>query len=441
MLKWVYSVINWDGFDTSKLYQHIIADYEKEIKDYSYKKLIINNDEIVYVVQDVFVIYVGLINYGNSSFINYKIVFEELLDNTVFKFNYSKFSRKYSIDEREHIRYKRFHGVWGEPIFYRNKIFINSTLGLNDDILIPSKVEYVEKKLPELKLRDRYNQWEGYLYNFIIYELSDGVKTGYAIYCSENPKVHRTAREKANDLEWRAIYHYSYRNSNSKVVGTDRDYSRYHYETDCLMNGVNSDETMIDILVDKIEKHKANGWKDVSEKTKYVNKLCIAEHDLKYFWISKYVKNNVLDVGAEIFKDVHNGKYKDVERFEYLIPENKWKSEQLVYELTEKLYKRQNVLYQYRPFFLRSDKGQMSYDVFICGLNVAIEYQGKQHFEPVEIFGGEEHFKEQVNRDKLKKELSDLNGVSLIYINYWEDISTNLIREKVELALKERLDK
>lgn len=78
---------------------------------------------------------------------------------------------------------------------------------------------------------------------------------------------------------------------------------------------------------------------------------------------------------------------------------------------------------------MRRDKG---------GLNVAIEYQGKQHFEPVEIFGGEEHFKDQVYRDKLKKELSAANGVSLVYINYWDDISPDLIRERVENALKEK---
>ena len=80
----------------------------------------------------------------------------------------------------------------------------------------------------------------------------------------------------------------------------------------------------------------------------------------------------------------------------------------------------------------------MSYDIFICGLNVAIEYQGKQHFEPVEIFGGEEHFQEQIHRDQLKKDLSLQNGVALVYINYWEDISPDLIKRRVELALTQK---
>ena len=65
-------------------------------------------------------------------------------------------------------------------------------------------------------------------------------------------------------------------------------------------------------------------------------------------------------------------------------------------------------------------------------MNIAFEYQGKQHFEPVEIFGGEENFKKGQERDKIKKELSEKNGIKLIYVNYWEDITTNLIKEKLK---------
>ena len=80
----------------------------------------------------------------------------------------------------------------------------------------------------------------------------------------------------------------------------------------------------------------------------------------------------------------------------------------------------------------------MSYDVFVYGENIAFEYQGKQHFEPVEYFGGEEHFEEQRKRDDLKFKLSEENGIVLIYVNYWEDITPNLIKEKVIEAFKQR---
>ena len=74
----------------------------------------------------------------------------------------------------------------------------------------------------------------------------------------------------------------------------------------------------------------------------------------------------------------------------------------------------------------------MSYDIFISGLNIAIEYQGKQHFEPVDFFGGEEGYKKTVERDKLKRKLSEENGIKLVYINYWEDVTIDLIKEKIE---------
>lgn len=74
----------------------------------------------------------------------------------------------------------------------------------------------------------------------------------------------------------------------------------------------------------------------------------------------------------------------------------------------------------------------MSYDVFIISKNTAIEYQGKQHFVPVEFFGGEEHYNKQVERDKKKKMLSNRNGVNLVYINYNETITEELIKFRVE---------
>ena len=102
-----------------------------------------------------------------------------------------------------------------------------------------------------------------------------------------------------------------------------------------------------------------------------------------------------------------------------------------------KLYAKYGVVSQYRPAFLKSDKGSMSYDVYICGLKIAIEYQGKQHFEPVDFFGGEVSHEKQVERDRLKRQLSADNGVRLIYVNYWEDVTPSLIREKIEKALQQ----
>ena len=104
---------------------------------------------------------------------------------------------------------------------------------------------------------------------------------------------------------------------------------------------------------------------------------------------------------------------------------SKWKSEQQVYAVTRYMFP--DAIYQYHTPWL----GLQSLDVFIPSLSVGIEYQGQQHYEPIEIFGSEEQFKEVVKRDKKKKRLCEENGVKLIYWKYDESINSELLREKL----------
>lgn len=440
---------NWFGIDVSNLYKKVMHAYERMIQEHTYTEQIIENYEKVYVIDDVFVVYLGIVNFSINAQCqhgDFRIVFEELLDNSVLNFNFSSFLRQFDTKERTLIIYKRFHGKIAEPIreidktrydmFLEYRNYVDSFL----QYTIDSKYEYVNAAFPNLKLRDRYNSWMGYLYNYIIFELIDKGKTGYAIYCSKNPHIHRVARQQANEVEWCALEYFSgLSRMNPAFIGTEKDHSRDDFLSDTLYNRVKCDWNMIDILIERINENKNN---EIQKRKKGISFhiLCLAEHDLKYFWISKYIKTeNHLEVGKQIFSDVHKGKYKEAPRYEYLVPENKWKSEQLVFELTSKIFKKNTVIYQYSPFFLKTEKGQMSYDVFICGKNIAIEYQGKQQFEPIDIFGGEESYKKQIERDRLKQKLSKENGIVLVYINYWEDISEDLIKAKIAAALNPTL--
>ena len=49
-----------------------------------------------------------------------------------------------------------------------------------------------------------------------------------------------------------------------------------------------------------------------------------------------------------------------------------------------------------------------------------IEYQGEQHYTPIEFFGGEAAFKYRKENDKIKKEYCDKNNIPLLIIPYWE---------------------
>ena len=50
--------------------------------------------------------------------------------------------------------------------------------------------------------------------------------------------------------------------------------------------------------------------------------------------------------------------------------------------------------------------------------NIAIEYQGQQHYEPVEAFGGLGSFENTIERDARKRRLSEENGVRVLDWRY-----------------------
>ena len=60
-------------------------------------------------------------------------------------------------------------------------------------------------------------------------------------------------------------------------------------------------------------------------------------------------------------------------------------------------------------------KGKMSLDFYLPKYNIAIECQGKQHFQIVEHFGGDKCFKDTIKRDNIKRALCESNGVKLLY--------------------------
>lgn len=71
-------------------------------------------------------------------------------------------------------------------------------------------------------------------------------------------------------------------------------------------------------------------------------------------------------------------------------------------------------------------KDKLIFDFYLPDSNTSIEYNGKQHYEPNDYFGGEEAFKKQLIRDNIKKEYCENNNIKLIIIRYDEDINKKL---------------
>lgn len=89
-----------------------------------------------------------------------------------------------------------------------------------------------------------------------------------------------------------------------------------------------------------------------------------------------------------------------------------WVSETLLFRRVEAAFPDTEVIQHASPSFL----GRQHYDVYIPKYKIALEYQGDQHYSPVDFFGGEEAFRKNRERDARKKTLSDCNGVYLIEV-------------------------
>lgn len=372
----------------------VLMEFEKYMNEYTFQKFVVSNSEVVYLIEnsDIEFFYIDEKYYG-------RITLEEIFREGAYDFKLKKFENQIGAII---VQYFPFIGDLG----YSNPY-------------ISSRVERVLQCLPELKVKERYNRWKGFRVQHIVFELIEGDKVGYALCQTSAKQTIKKVVDIGSDI-FNALF---------SVSELNEIYQRFgYYDGRGFKYNIMFDQNMKDIVLARANTPNLE-WR---KKNLGFGKYGFEEKGMKYCWINAYIKHSIEHFNGKVIEDIKNGVYEDIDWYEYVLPENKWKSEQLVYELVNQMYKKKGVIYQHRPDFLRIGNRQLSYDVYICKLNIAIEYQGKQHFEPVEIFGGEEAFKKQQERDKLKRELSVQKGVHLIYINYWEDITTELIENKIK---------
>ena len=60
------------------------------------------------------------------------------------------------------------------------------------------------------------------------------------------------------------------------------------------------------------------------------------------------------------------------------------------------------------------------------GFFILIEYDGRQHFEVVDIWGGEEGLKKIKINDNIKNNYCEKNGIPLLRISHLEDVDSKL---------------
>lgn len=65
-------------------------------------------------------------------------------------------------------------------------------------------------------------------------------------------------------------------------------------------------------------------------------------------------------------------------------------------------------------------KNKMQFDFFLPYFNLCIEFDGIQHFEPIEYFGGINSLNKQIVKDNIKNDFCNSNNIKLIRIPYYE---------------------
>lgn len=110
----------------------------------------------------------------------------------------------------------------------------------------------------------------------------------------------------------------------------------------------------------------------------------------------------------------------------------KWKSEAQLFTLVSNIYP--DAIYQYRSEWL----GMQSLDIYIPSQSIGIEYQGRQHYEPVKYFGGEKHFTYQQRSDERKRNLCADHGIKLIEWPYTETITESNVIRRLEQKMNDK---
>lgn len=412
---------NWDYMKLLIYFEKICKLYENEIKNFKYKVYYINKHEKIYLLEDSFVMYVGAKGmnalFGDKDrkdktiTYRYCIVFQELTFNNLYD------TRKFSkfVKNIKNVTSSITRSTDCMNLFYRPFAIGNTEekilKGYRTKFYNKSNFKNVNDKLPEIKLQNRFDEWEGTPKNYIVYEfIYYKNEIGYAITptSDSNPRL--------------------------AAVNLMKKYEKKHGHILPFKEIIYDDtwNVMLSKYIDEQKETNWDGYKVIREEKSF-----LAEK-VQYFIVPYYITNNNIntDITGEIIKNAKVGLYNDLDRTLYDITGYKWKSEELMYVCIKKVFPKKNVIHQYRPYFL----GKQSYDVYVCGTNIAFEYQGKQHFEPVKLFGGESAFEKNKKRDEIKAKLSKENGVKLIYINYWEEITVDLIKNKIREYNEEHIN-
>lgn len=179
----------------------------------------------------------------------------------------------------------------------------------------------------------------------------------------------------------------------------------------------------------------------ISQRAAYYKKFFLSTAEYKHYqWIdesqakSNYIRRIPHVVEKAIYSQCKNilKQAEDIYREAIGMPKvgEGWISETELYYKISDSFKELQVIHHASPKWL----GRQHLDIFIPKYKIGIEYQGAQHYKPIDFFGGQDAFEKNVKRDLRKKQICEKHGCKLIYVDEGYQISE--IVSKLEEIIK-----
>ena len=226
-------------------------------------------------------------------------------------------------------------------------------------------------------------------------------------YCSNNVTLtYEEVKEYIENINYKLLST-EYKNAKTKLlVQCDKKHEPYEVRLDSLKRG---SRCPICSKIQSTEKHKYN----YDEVKKYIESFGYKLLSTEY----KTIHEKLLiqcDKGHNPY-EVTYSKFKNQDR---RCPHCKnSKGEKRISEVLDKI----NVIYEIQYKFDDCKfKYKLPFDFYLPQYNICIEYDGGQHFEIVEYFGGLDGFINTKIRDTIKNDYCKKNNINLIRIPYWE---------------------
>ncbi len=132
-------------------------------------------------------------------------------------------------------------------------------------------------------------------------------------------------------------------------------------------------------------------------------------------------RDSYFDFLAELRENI----YSRMTRFGQI---NRWTSEYKLFFHVKAFFN--DAIYQYAADWL----GLQTLDIFVPSVSCGIEYQGRQHYEPIDFFGSDQSFLERISNDEKKKDKCISHNVRLLEWNYETPIRMYTVKKFIEDA-------